>query len=1344
MGPKGRLLSWTFCVLIPLVPGGLLGPGQSASSLNWAEGTSSPAVAALPAGISTDWWSRAQNDLAGREYHASVAGGRLQAPNRAQNLRTTFEPRGLSIVPRTKDSPASAWRFEWHTVGFGREGSVRRVAPAEPVADGARVEYRRDELVEWYENRTEGIEQGFTLPTRPAGEGKVVVTGGIPAELEAQLSADGQEINFLNRDGARVLRYGDLHVYDACGQELPSRLAIEKGKVAILIDDRRATYPITIDPLMTSPAWVAEGNQASAFFGISVATAGDVNGDGFSDVIIGAHSYDNGESDEGRAFVYHGTSSGIAISPAWIAECNQEFAYFGESAATAGDVNGDGYSDVIVGARFYTSGQANEGRAFVYQGSAAGLMPTPAWIMESNQAFAWFGISVATAGDVNRDGYSDVIIGAYEYDNGQSNEGRAWVYHGSTSGLASAPSWSAESNQVGAGFGLSVATAGDVNGDGYSDVIVGAYRYDNVESDEGRVFAYHGSASGLAATPAWTVESNQGDAQLGSSVATAGDVNGDGYTDVIVGAHKYDNGQIDEGRALVYHGSGTGLRLTPAWSYESNEAGAFFGYSVATAGDVNGDGFSDVIVGAIQEDTVYPDEGSAYFFQGSAAGLSAVWHWSARGDQVGALFGCSVATAGDVNGDGFSDVLVGAYLYDSGQTNEGRAFSYHGSASGLANWPLWTAESNQQGAQLGTSVASGGDVNGDGYSDVIVGVPNFDNGQFDEGRVYFYPGSGSGISLSPTWTAEGNQIDTSFGSSVATAGDVNGDGYSDIIIGAPTYGSNQSLEGRAFVYHGSASGPVFSPTWIGGANQAAAYFGRSVATAGDVNGDGYSDIIVGAELYDNDQDDEGRTFVYYGAATGLPQSPVWIGESDQTSSYFGHSVGTAGDVNGDGYSDIIVGAPSYDNGQVYEGRAFLYLGSEQGLTTTPDWIAESDQAFAALGGSVSNAGDVNGDGYSDVIVGASNYTNIQTNEGRALVFYGSISGLSLSPDWTAESNQNNSNFGHSVATAGDVNGDGFSDILVGAPALGGHGSVFAYHGSLTGPMLPWIVNGLQDGALFGWSVATAGDVNGDGYSDVIVGAPRHSKSQLDEGRAVIYLGNDSDGLDRLPAQARTDDAAPIDLLCRSDSETAFRLKALGRTPAGRGKVRLQLEVKPFGTAFDGSGLVTGSASDTGNPGNGGSAVMLSQLASGLVPETLYHWRWRILTDSPFFPRSRWLWLPGNGVTEADVRTASGSTSVSDQLAPLSPFRLGPSSPNPFDTRTEISYTLAHGGRLRLSVYDVMGREMAVLADGVRPAGRHQTRWDGRSAAGTSLPAGVYFLRLDVDGKEVSQKIVITR
>ena len=456
-----------------------------------------------------------------------------------------------------------------------------------------------------------------------------------------------------------------------------------------------------VDPLMTSPAWTAEPDQVGALFGFSVATAGDVNGDGYSDVIVGALGYDNGQDIEGRAFVYLGSAAGLSTTAAWTAESDQANAQFGHSVATAGDVNGDGFSDVIVGSYIYDNGESNEGRAYVYHGSAGGLSTTAAWIVEGEQAGANFGFSVATAGDVNGDGFSDLIVGAWSYGNGQGSEGRAYVYHGSVAGLATAAAWTTESNQVGAFFGVSVATAGDVNGDGFSDVIVGAYGYDNGQNDEGRAFVYHGSAAGLSTTAAWSAESNQVSAFFGRTVSTAGDVNGDGFSDIAVAANLFDNGQSDEGRVFVYHGSVGGLSTTAARTVEGNQMNAQFGVSVATAGDVNGDGYADLIVGAHTYDSAQVDEGQAFVYQGSASGLSTTASWTAEGNQINAQFGVSVATAGDVNGDGFSDVIVGAWTYDNGHADEGRAFVYLGSAAGLATTAAWTVESDQTLASLG-------------------------------------------------------------------------------------------------------------------------------------------------------------------------------------------------------------------------------------------------------------------------------------------------------------------------------------------------------------------------------------------------------------------------------------------------------------------------------------------------------------------------------------------------------------------------------------------------------------------------------------------------------------------
>jgi hypothetical protein len=1250
-----------------------------------AASSASPAAGAAPAG----WLDSAQRDLAQREYELSWQASpgvddveaSWHAPNRSQGFRTYFTSEGIRVVPRTEST--LAWRWGLSLVGYGRGETTWVVPQATLSPSGHRVDYHRGSLDERYENTPAGLEQVFTLSAPPGqggrDEGEEKVRGWATAlrrpagmgpasepnphadpggeepsdlrdwihldlalwgDLSPRVSADGQAIDFVTPAGAPALRYAQLKVTDARGETLPSWMEGFSGAntrgIRLVVDAREAVYPITVDPMTTSAAWTAESDQASANFGSSVATAGDVNGDGYSDVIVGANLYDNGQTDEGRAYVYLGSAGGLSVSPAWTAESDQSNANFGNSVATAGDVNNDGYSDVIVGAFNFQNGQAGEGRAYLYLGSASGLATTAAWTAESDQIGAQFGWSVATAGDVNGDGYSDVIVGAnvYASDGADADEGQAYLYLGSASasGLATTPAWTASTSQSFAEFGTSVATAGDVNGDGYADVIVGAPGYSVNFQDFGAAFLYLGSASGPAASPFWRGDALHSGGAFGSSVATAGDTNGDGYADILVGDHEYSGTSVSQGAVVLYRGSASDPPLQ--WKVLPGvHPNGHFGISVSTAGDVNGDGHADILIGQVATSSLQ----RARIYLGSATGPTTTADWTVAGSGG---FGNAVAAAGDVNGDGYSDVIVGANLYDNGESDEGRALLYLGAASGPTLTSSWTEVGDQADSAFGSSVSTAGDVNGDGYADVIVGAPYYDNGQTDEGRAFLYLGSASGLPSTPAWTAEGDQAGANFGGSVATAGDVNGDGFSDVIVGALFHDNGQSDEGRGYLYLGSASGLATAAVWTVEGDQTNAYLGWSLAPAGDVNGDGYSDVIIGVPGGGE------PAHVYLGSATGLATTPAWTAASDLANTSFGMSVATAGDVNGDGYSDVIVGAPfSSQNLEQEEGRAYLYLGSAGGLSPSPAWTVESNQDFALFGSSVATAGDVNGDGYSDVLVGAPSEFPVD-NAGQAYLYLGSASGLAASAAWTVAGDQLNARFGQSLATAGDVDGDGYADVIVGQPQYStipesSKGRALLYLGSASGlsPAPGWTVEGNQTAAQLGSSVAMAGDVNGDGFADPIIGASSDNNGQGSAGSAFLYYGNGGDGLNRIPRQTRADGTAPIALLGKSDSETSIRLLERGLTPAGRGMIRLEYEFKPLGTPFDGTGLYSSAVEVTGTPGGSGSAVSFDEAVTGLGEGTFYHWRSRIVGTDPFFPRSPWMSLAGNSVTETKLRTA---------------------------------------------------------------------------------------------------------
>ncbi len=428
-------------------------------------------------------------------------------------------------------------------------------------------------------------------------------------------------------------------------------------------------------------------------------------------------------------------------------------------------------------------------------------------------------------------------------------------------------------------FGYSVASAGDVNGDGFSDIIAGAPFRDVAGcADCGQASIYHGSASGIGTTPATVLlgESiaDEFATSVGGSVAGVGDVNGDGFADVLVGAPMYDAGIPDanRGRAYLYLGSTTGINPTPAAIFAGVNDNDQFGRNVAGAGDVNGDGFADIIIGAQFVDNpaapLPSNFGRAYIFLGSATGiaggLASIADIVLDGENEGDEFGSTVASAGDVNGDGFADVLVGAPLY--GTRNTGRVYLFLGGATGTAPTPAAILDGAANGDQFGAAIAGAGDVNGDGFADVLVGAPLADAaGTPNVGSAYVFLGNAGGLDSTPAATIVGTQQDGRLGAAVAGAGDVNNDGFADVLVGIPlANGLGGNRNGQTDLYLGSAAVMTSTParSITGTANNDR--LGSSVGGAGNVNGDSFDDVIVGAPFADGGGNDRGSVAVYHG------------------------------------------------------------------------------------------------------------------------------------------------------------------------------------------------------------------------------------------------------------------------------------------------------------------------------------------------------------------------------------------------------------------------------------------------------------------------------------------------
>jgi hypothetical protein len=425
--------------------------------------------------------------------------------------------------------------------------------------------------------------------------------------------------------------------------------------------------------------------------------------------------------------------------------------------------------------------------------------------------------------------------------------------------------------------------------------------------------------------------------------------------------------------------------------------------------------------------------------------------WTYEGDHDGDRVGTAVAIAGDVNSDGRDDVIIGAPRDQDAVFREGVVALFFGTASGASNSPDWTYGSGQQGARLGDAVIGAGDVDGDGRADILVGAPEYNEGESKEGAVFlFYGESIVGLTGEPDWVFHGGQQDANLGAAVSS-GDINDDGYSDLIVGVPGYIDTILVEGATFVFYGGEDGPGDTPDRILLGSGANGRFGAAVG-AGDVDGDGCDDVIVGAPGAGG----VGGAFLFTSAdGIGLQAVASWTAVGSQADGKFGFAVAGGGDVNGDGYGDVLVGAPGQEGGQIGAGAAYLFCGGPGGLEASPRWSAFGDQAYEEFGAAVAMAGDVNDDGYDDAVVGAPQFVGDHSIEGGAFLFHGTTSGLFPFASWRAEGNKAGTEFGSAVGGGGDMNNDGAADLVVGAPLYkksddNSCGAAFGY----LGPM-PW-------------------------------------------------------------------------------------------------------------------------------------------------------------------------------------------------------------------------------------------------------------------------------------------------
>ncbi len=593
---------------------------------------------------------------------------------------------------------------------------------------------------------------------------------------------------------------------------------------------------------------------------------------------------------------------------------------------------------------------------------------------------------------------------------------------------------------------------------------------------------------------------------------------------------------------------------------------------------------------------------------------------------------------------------------------------------------------------FGVTVSSAGDVNGDGYEDIIVGAPFNDAGGVNAGRAYIYFGGTAMDSIADV-ILSGEAAGDIFGISVASAGDVNGDSYDDVIVGAQENSAGGTAAGRVYIYFGGTLMDDIADIIMTGTTPNN-FFGKCVAGAGDVNGDGYDDVLASAPYYNSST---GITYIFYGGSLmdTIPDV-VMIGEN--LVQYFGSSIASAGDVNGDSFADVLIGG-AYNSSSTFAGKAYLYFGGVS-MDSTADVVMNGEMISDRFGYSVSSAGDVNGDGFSDVIIGSINNDAGGMDAGRAYVYFGAAN-MDNTADWISTGEASEDQFGSSVASVGDINGDGFGDIIVGAYQndAGGTnaGRAYIYYGgTLMDDTADLIFTGEADEDLFGLSVNTPGDVNGDGIADVIIGAPYNDFGGVNAGKAYLYLSSPT-----IPVELTSFNAIYNKTDITLHWETATELNNKG----------FNVERRINKNDWKSIVFIKGN-------GNSTSPKEYSYIDNDLFSGgTKFQYR----------------------LKQIDYDGSFEYTEIVEVETVPQQYELSQNYPNPFNPSTTIKFTIPQESFVELKVYDILGSEVAILVNEEKDKGVYTVTFDA-----AELGSGIYFYTLKAVGFVQTKKMLLIK
>lgn len=654
---------------------------------------------------------------------------------------------------------------------------------------------------------------------------------------------------------------------------------------------------------------------------ISASIAGDINNDGFDDFMVSM----------GKSVSIYFGGSNINSKAGVVFHGFQENDRFGGSVSNIGDINKDGFGDIIIGADGGLNNTQYSGKAYLYLGGAE-MDTVPDMILCGKKAGDRFGSIVSGARDLNQDGFADWIVTEGNNQDLTGISRKVSVYFGGElndtipdliiNGQEVYPAGDIDKD----GFDdlivdwsvfrggnpmdnvadylfpeyCRVAAGGDFNNDGFTDLIIGQPNDSKNGYGSGSASIFYGKAH-LASDPDVVFYGAQASEYFGSSVAGVGDINNDGFSDFIIGAHGNSKHGFFTGASYLYLG-GDPINTKPIFSFFGQKSEVQLGYSASSAGDVNNDGFADFIIGGFATDY-------ANLYLGSPV-IDSIPDFVFKGKNQGAHFGNDVSSAGDFNHDGYDDILIGEFCNSEKDIHMGRAYLYFGGPN-MNTTPDLTFEGEEVFNNFGQKVACAGDLNGDGFSDIMIGAPRWDRDNLF-GRLYIFYGGLSPDTI-PDLVITGNKHYGQLGSIIATAGDVNMDGYDDIIVGVPFYGNSPFGISYVNIYYGGAVMDTVPDVKI---EKMAYGFGSGVGSAGDLNNDGFDDIMIGGGW--------NQVELFFGGKAMDTSVDMIIKEEISHMLDFGSNISFIGDANRDGYTDILIGYP-YSNAVGHSmGRAYIY------------------------------------------------------------------------------------------------------------------------------------------------------------------------------------------------------------------------------------------------------------------------------------------------------------------------------------------------------------------------------------------------------------------------------------